>query len=76
MLWKGIWRRGIDWYVLGKETNPVLKFAATSLWFGGWIALLLSIQQPVLLIATPIAFMILAVLDYKESKLRWGYVTA
>ena len=76
MLWKGSWRRGIDWYVLGKETNPMLKFAATSLWFGGWIALLLSIQQPVLLIATPIAFMILAGLDYKESKRRRGYVTA
>ena len=75
MLWKGVWRRGIDWYILGKDTNPLLKVVATSLWFGGWIALLFSLHQPALLVAAPIAFVILAGLDYKESKRRRGYVS-
>ena len=76
MLWKGVWRRGIDWYIVGKDTHPLLRFAATTLWFGGWMALLFSLQQPALLLAAPIAFIILAGLDYKESKRRRGYVTA
>ena len=76
MLWKGVWRRGIDWYIVGQNTHPLLRLVATTLWFGGWIALLLSLQQPALLVASPIAFMILAGLDYKESKRRRGYVTA
>jgi len=76
MLWKGVWRRGIDWYIVGKNTHPLLRLVATMLWFGGWVALLLSLQQPALLVASPIAFMILAGLDYKESKRRRGYVTA
>ena len=76
MLWKGVWRRGIDWYIVGKNTHPLLRVVATTLWFGGWVALLLSLQQPALLVASPIAFMILAGLDYKESKRRRGYVTA
>ena len=75
MLWKGIWRRGIDWYILGKDTKPLLKVVATSLWFGGWIALLFSLHQPALLVTAPIAFVILAGLDYKESKRRRGYVS-
>ena len=76
MLWKGVWRRGIDWYIVGKDTHPLLRLVATSLWFGGWVALLFSLQQPALLVASPIAFMILAGLDYKESKRRRGYVTS
>ncbi|MEC8927275.1 MAG: glycosyltransferase family 2 protein [Candidatus Thermoplasmatota archaeon] len=76
MLWKGVWRRGIDWYIVGKDTHPLLKLVATTLWFGGWVALLLSLQQPALLVAPPIAFIILASLDYKESKRRRGFVTA
>ena len=76
MLWKGVWRRGIDWYIVGKDTHPLLRLAASTLWFGGWAALLFSLQQPALLVAPPIAFIILAGLDYKESKRRRGYVTA
>lgn len=75
MLWKGVWRRGIDWYIVGKGTHPLLRLAATTLWFGGWLGLLMAVQQPALLAATPIAFLILARLDYKESKRRRGYVT-
>ena len=49
MLWKGIWRRGMDWYVLGKDTPTPLRISAMTLWFGGWIALLLAVQNPLLL---------------------------
>jgi len=76
MLWKGVWRRGIDWYIVSKDTHPLLRLVATTLWFGGWLALLMALQQPTLLVAPPIAFLILARLDYKESKRRRGYVTA
>jgi glycosyltransferase involved in cell wall biosynthesis len=76
MLWKGIWRRGIDWYILGKDTPAMRRISATSLWFSGWISLLLAIQQPVFLLAPPIAFILLATLDNKESKRRRGCVTA
>ncbi len=75
MLWKGIWRRGMDWYVLGKETSAPLRISAMTLWFGGWITLLLAIQQPFLLLAPPIAFLLLGSLDNKESKRRRGGVT-
>ena len=75
MLWKGIWRRGMDWYVLGKETPAPLRISAMTLWFGGWITLLLAVQQPLLLLAPPIAFMLLVTLDNKESKRRRGCVT-
>jgi len=75
MLWKGIWRRGFDWYVLGKETSVWRRFTATLLWFGGWGALLLAIQQPLLLVIPPISFLLLATLDNKESKRRRGCVT-
>ena len=76
MLWKGVWRRGIDWYIVSKDTHPLLRLVVTTLWFGGWLALLMALQQPTLLVAPPIAFLILARLDYKESKRRRGYVTA
>ena len=75
MLWKGVWRRGIDWYIVSKDTHPLLRLVATTLWFGGWLALLMALQQPTFLVAPPIAFLILARLDYKESKRRRGYVT-
>lgn len=74
MLWKGIWRRGLDWYVLGKETSVWLRITATLLWFGGWGSLLLSIQLPLLLIVPPISFLLLTTLDNKESKRRRGCV--
>ena len=76
MLWIGIWRRGFDWYILGKGTPAPLKISAAMLWFGGWISLLLSVQQPLLLLAPPVAFFLLAMLDNKESKRRRGCVTA
>ena len=76
MLWIGIWRRGFDWYILGKGTSAPLKISAAMLWFGGWISLLLSVQQPLLLLAPPVAFFLLAMLDNKESKRRRGCVTA
>ena len=76
MLWVGIWRRGFDWYILGKGTSAPLKISAAMLWFGGWISLILSIQQPLLLLAPPVAFFLLAMLDNKESKRRRGCVTA
>ncbi|MDP6845164.1 MAG: hypothetical protein QF722_06415, partial [Candidatus Thalassarchaeaceae archaeon] len=76
MLWIGIWRRGFDWYILGKGTSAPLKISAAMLWFGGWISLILSIQQPLLLLAPPVAFFLLAMLDNKESKRRRGCVTA
>ena len=75
MLWKGIWRRGLDWYVLGKETSVWRRITATVLWFGGWGALLFAIQQPMLLLIPPISFLLLATLDNKESKRRRGCVT-
>ena len=75
MLWKGIWRRGMDWYVLGKETPTLMRICATTLWFGGWFSLLLAFQQPLLLFAAPIAFVLLGTLDNKESKRRRGCVT-
>ena len=75
MLWKGIWRRGFDWYVLGKETSTLLRISASLLWFGGWVSLLLAFQQPLLLLAPPLAFLLLATLDHKESKRRRGSVT-
>ena len=75
MLWKGVWRRGFDWYILGKGTPAKLKLSATVLWFGGWISLFFAINQPVLLLAPPLAFLILAMLDNKESKRRRGSVT-
>ena len=75
MLWKGIWRRGMDWYVLGKDTPTPLRISAMTLWFGGWIALLLAVQNPLLLMAPPIAFVLLGTLDHKESKRRRGCVT-
>ena len=75
MLWKGVWRRGMEWYVLGKETSVPLRISAMTLWFGGWITLLLAVQQPLLLLAPPIAFVILGTLDNKESKRRRGCVT-
>jgi glycosyltransferase involved in cell wall biosynthesis len=76
MMWIGIWRRGVDWYLLGNGTSTWLRITATLLWFGGWIALLLAFRQPSLLLATPIAFFLLAILDNKESKRRRGCVTA
>jgi len=76
MLWKGIWRRGFDWYIRGNETSVLLRISAATLWFGGWVALFLSVQQPLLLFAPPMAFFLLAVLDDKESKRRRGCVTA
>ena len=76
MLWVGIWRRGFDWYILGKGTSATLKISAAALWFGGWLSLLLSVQQPFLLLAPPVAFFLLAILDNKESKRRRGCVTA
>ena len=75
MLWKGVWRRGFDWYILGKGTSTRLRLSATVLWFGGWISLFFAIQQPILLLAPPLAFLILAMLDNKESKRRRGSVT-
>ena len=76
MLWKGVWRRGFDWYITGKESHPMIRLAAGLLWFGGWTALFLSFQQPLFLLGPPILFWILAGLDNKESKRRRGSVTA
>ena len=75
MLWKGVWRRGFDWYIRGKGTSRILRFSAIALWFGGWLSLFLSIQQPMLLFAVPVSFLTLANLDNKESKRRRGSVT-
>jgi glycosyltransferase involved in cell wall biosynthesis len=75
MLWKGVWRRGFDWYIRGKGTSRILRFSAISLWFGGWLSLFLSMQQPMLLFAVPVSFLTLANLDNKESKRRRGSVT-
>lgn len=69
MLWKGVWRRGIDWYITG--ASPAwLKLAANLLWFGAWGSLVLSWSQPPLLMAAPLMFWLLAGLDRKESKRR------
>jgi len=70
MLWIGIWKRGIDWYILSRETNPFVKLIATTLWFIGWSSFALAIYQPWALIAPPIIFPSLAMLDNKESKRR------
>ena len=75
MLWKGVWRRGFDWYIRGKGTSRILRFSAIALWFGGWLSLFLSMQQPMLLFAVPVSFLTLANLDNKESKRRRGSVT-
>ena len=75
MLWKGIWRRGMDWYILGNNTHPLTQVLASSLWFGGWLGLIIAFKIPALIVATPAAFLLLAGIDYKESKRRRGHVT-
>ena len=75
MLWKGIWRRGMDWYIVGNSTHPLTQILASSLWFGGWLGLIIAFKIPALIVATPAAFLLLAGIDYKESKRRRGHVT-
>ena len=72
MLWIGIWKRGADWYILGKGTKMSLKFVACTLWFGGWFSLLYSLKFPAVGLVAPVAFVVLAMLDRKESKRRRG----
>lgn len=76
MLWKGVWRRGWNWYVRGAETHPLRRLVATSLWFGGWASLGLAFWNPLALGIAPLAFLLLTGLDQKESRRRRGQVTA
>ena len=76
MMWIGIWRRGVDWYLLGNGTSTWLRITATLLWFGGWIALFYSIQNPLSAGVFFLTFLILSKLDEKESKRRRGGITS
>ena len=49
-----------------------LKFVACTLWFGGWFSLLYSLKFPAVGLVAPVAFVVLAMLDRKESKRRRG----
>jgi dolichol-phosphate mannosyltransferase len=75
MLWLGIWKRGIDWYILSTSTNLGLKTLACSLWLGGWFTLFYSIQQPLAILVSLISFFMLAMIDRKESNRRRGTIT-
>lgn len=75
MLWKGVWRRGVDWYITGRRTHPLLRIIVNSLWFGGWISILLAFSTPFFLLLPPVAFGLLMGLDRKESKRRRGRPT-
>ena len=76
MLWIGIWKRGIDWYIQSPQTNVGLKMVSCTLWFGGWIALFYSIQNPLSAGVFFLSFLILSKLDEKESKRRRGGITS
>jgi glycosyltransferase involved in cell wall biosynthesis len=76
MLWKGVWRRGWDWYIRGRGTSPHLRVIAATLWFGGWCSLFLIDWSPIGILLCPLAFGLLMGLDRKESKRRRATVTA
>ena len=76
MLWLGVWRRGIDWYIRSKSTHFALKFAACTLWFGGWSALFWTTQEPMSALVFLASFFLLSMLDHKESKRRRGDIGA
>lgn len=67
MLWKGVWRRGIDWYIMGTKSSLSMRVMANVLWFGAWTSLFLSFSWPVLALAAPVAFSMLTRLDRKEG---------
>ena len=75
MLWIGIWKRGVDWYIQSPQTNVGLKLVSCTLWFGGWIALFYSIQNPLSAGVFLLSFLTLSKLDEKESKRRRGRIT-
>ena len=70
MLWKGVWARGVDWYILSSETKPFTKLKVSGLWFISWSSFLAAIYLPWALIIPIISFPYLALLDNKESKRR------
>ena len=70
MLWKGVWRRGIDWYITGTKSSLSMRFGANALWFGGWASVFLSFSWPILALAAPVAFALLTGLDRKEAYRR------
>ncbi len=76
MLWLGVWRRGIDWYIRSKSTHFALKIAACTLWFGGWSALFWTTQEPMSALVFFASFFLLSMLDHKESKRRRGNIGA
>ncbi len=67
MLWKGVWRRGVDWYITGTKSSLSMRVMANGLWFGAWASLFLSFSWPVLALAAPVAFAMLTKLDRKEG---------
>jgi len=70
MLWKGVWRRGVDWYITGTKSSLSMGVMANGLWFGAWASLFLSFSWPVLALAAPVAFVLLTRLDRKEGVRR------
>jgi glycosyltransferase involved in cell wall biosynthesis len=70
MLWKGIWRRGLDWYILGSKSPIGLRILASSLWFGAWSSLILAFNWPILSLAAIPSFLLLMRLDQYESNRR------
>jgi len=74
MLWVGIWKRGVDWYIRSPRTNIGIKITACSLWFGGWFALIYSIQQPLSGLGFLISFLTLTIIDRKVSNRRRGVI--
>ncbi|MDP6907099.1 MAG: glycosyltransferase family 2 protein [Candidatus Thalassarchaeaceae archaeon] len=70
MLWKGVWRRGFDWYVTGKKSSRIVRWRACTLWFGSWLTLFLSLNWPLLFVTVPVTFTLLTHLDRKEAHRR------
>jgi glycosyltransferase involved in cell wall biosynthesis len=83
MLWKGVWRRGVEWYLLGKEaggfrSSQKTRATATLLWFSAWgllaaaplLAFSLGIAWGFAAALAPPAFMLLAALDRREASRR------
>ncbi len=84
MLWKGVWRRGVDWYVLGKEERGIqasqrTRATVTLLWFSAWgllaaaplLAYGFGMAWAAAAILAPPAFMLLAALDRREASRRY-----
>lgn len=75
LIFRKLWRRGWDWYILGKGSDSIaLRFIISSLWFSSILFLFSITILPkywlILLTTSAIKLSVIRILDVKETERR------